>query len=134
MGSPDQIRTGVTGLRGRRPRPLDDGARRGWPGGHPLGGKDSNPQRQDQNLLCCQLHHPRMRRQEPTVTLKPWQARSSRNLEGGQLVEQSGQRFDIDAARDPLEDGSIRSHNHPERKRTEAEGARDRLRLVVNDD
>ena len=25
-GSPDQIRTGVTGLRGRRPRPLDDGA------------------------------------------------------------------------------------------------------------
>ena len=25
-GSPDRIRTGVTGLRGRRPRPLDDGA------------------------------------------------------------------------------------------------------------
>src|SRR5579863_8437655 len=25
-GSPDRIRTGVTALRGRRPRPLDDGA------------------------------------------------------------------------------------------------------------
>ena len=24
-----------------------------------LGGEDSNPQRQDQNLLCCRLHHPR---------------------------------------------------------------------------
>ena len=24
-GSPDQIRTGVSGLKGRRPRPLDDG-------------------------------------------------------------------------------------------------------------
>src|SRR5690606_2075699 len=30
-GSPDRIRTGVTGLRGRRPRPLDDGARTGSP-------------------------------------------------------------------------------------------------------
>ncbi len=26
FGSPDRIRTGVTALRGRRPRPLDDGA------------------------------------------------------------------------------------------------------------
>ena len=26
MSSPDRIRTGVTALRGRRPRPLDDGA------------------------------------------------------------------------------------------------------------
>jgi hypothetical protein len=26
LGSPDRIRTGVTALRGRRPRPLDDGA------------------------------------------------------------------------------------------------------------
>jgi hypothetical protein len=43
--SPDQIRTGVTGLRGRRPRPLDDGARtaRQRTVGQ-LGGKDSNPQ------------------------------------------------------------------------------------------
>ncbi len=24
-----------------------------------LGGEDSNPQRLDQNQLCCQLHHPR---------------------------------------------------------------------------
>ena len=24
-----------------------------------LGGEDSNPQRQGQNLLCCLLHHPR---------------------------------------------------------------------------
>ena len=60
-GSPEQIRTAVTALRGRRPRPLDDGAvlRRGCALGG-LGGEDSNPQRQDQNLLCCQLHHPRM--------------------------------------------------------------------------
>lgn len=29
VGSPDRIRTGVTALRGRRPRPLDDGAVRG---------------------------------------------------------------------------------------------------------
>jgi hypothetical protein len=28
-GSPDRIRTGVTALRGRRPRPLDDGAEHG---------------------------------------------------------------------------------------------------------
>ena len=43
--SPDQIRTGVTGLRGRRPWPLDDGTRL-WVGrADPLlGGKDSNPQ------------------------------------------------------------------------------------------
>ena len=59
--SPEQIRTAVTALRGRRPRPLDDGARL-----HvllELGGEDSNPQRQDQNLLCCRLHHPRRSRQ-----------------------------------------------------------------------
>ena len=31
-----------------------------------LGGKDSNPQLQDQNLLCCQLHHPRSGRGELT--------------------------------------------------------------------
>ena len=29
LGSPDGIRTRVTGLRGRRPRPLDDGAEGG---------------------------------------------------------------------------------------------------------
>ena len=44
-GSPEQIRTAVTALRGRRPRPLDDGAvlNREL---HPrwLGGEDSNPQ------------------------------------------------------------------------------------------
>ena len=51
-GSPEQIRTAVSALRGRRPRPLDDGAVE-------LGGEDSNPQRQGQNLLCCRLHHPR---------------------------------------------------------------------------
>jgi hypothetical protein len=51
-GSPEQIRTAVSALRGRRPRPLDDGA-------VGLGGEDSNPQRQGQNLLCCRLHHPR---------------------------------------------------------------------------
>ena len=35
--SPEQIRTAVSALRGRRPRPLDDGA-------DGLGGEDSNPQ------------------------------------------------------------------------------------------
>ena len=58
-GSPDQIRTGVTGLRGRRPRPLDDGAVGCDRSGDRLGGEDSNPQWLDQNQLCCQLHHPR---------------------------------------------------------------------------
>lgn len=60
-GSPERIRTAVTALRGRRPRPLDDGAvlsRRRISG--LLGGEDSNPQRLDQNQLCCRLHHPRM--------------------------------------------------------------------------
>ena len=64
--SPDGIRTRVTALRGRRPRPLDDGAERTGPSAGvgardvcELGGEDSNPQRQDQNLLCCRLHHPR---------------------------------------------------------------------------
>ena len=61
--SPEQIRTAVTALRGRRPGPLDDGARpiRIWAevADFALGGEDSNPQRQDQNLLCCRLHHPR---------------------------------------------------------------------------
>ena len=47
--SPEQIRTAVTALRGRRPRPLDDGAklRRPAPEGQgavALGGEDSNPQ------------------------------------------------------------------------------------------
>ena len=36
-GSPEQIRTAASALRGRRPRPLDDGA-------VALGGEDSNPQ------------------------------------------------------------------------------------------
>src|SRR6185437_3788180 len=35
LGSPDRIRTGATALRGRRPRPLDDGAERGLRGGPP---------------------------------------------------------------------------------------------------
>ena len=58
--SPNGIRTRVATLRGWCPRPLDDGALIGagtllrW-----LGGEDSNPQRQDQNLLCYRLHHPR---------------------------------------------------------------------------
>ena len=54
--SPERIRTAASALRGRRPRPLDDGAGTVSSG---LGGEDSNPQRQDQNLLCCRLHHPR---------------------------------------------------------------------------
>ena len=45
--SPERIRTAVSALRGRRPRPLDDGAR--TPAGFShrtgtLGGEDSNPQ------------------------------------------------------------------------------------------
>ena len=42
-GSPEQIRTAVTALRGRRPRPLDDGAGHRHEAGE-LGGEDSNPQ------------------------------------------------------------------------------------------
>ena len=30
FGSPNRIRTGVTGVRGRRPKPLDDGALAGF--------------------------------------------------------------------------------------------------------
>lgn len=33
-----------------------------------LGGEDSNPQRQGQNLLCCQLHHPRTGSPEMVAT------------------------------------------------------------------
>jgi hypothetical protein len=72
--SPEQIRTAASALRGRRPRPLDDGAGctpidRGvrparWRLAGGLGGEDSNPQRQDQNLLCYRLHHPRRCRQD----------------------------------------------------------------------
>ena len=36
-----------------------------------LGGEDSNPQWQGQNLLCCQLHHPRM---GPPEASRPRQA------------------------------------------------------------
>ena len=77
--SPEQIRTAVSALRGRRPRPLDDGAgipvppdRRGGAGGAgELGGEDSNPQRQGQNLLCCRLHHPRRSSQDSQSRYEP---------------------------------------------------------------
>ena len=61
-GSPERIRTAASALRGRRPGPLDDGAR--WPDQRirQLGGEDSNLQQQGQNLPCCRLHHPRMGR------------------------------------------------------------------------
>ena len=64
-GSPERIRTAASALRGRRPRPLDDGARTRTspPYRSPLsqlGGEELNPQLQDQNLSCCRLHHPRM--------------------------------------------------------------------------
>ena len=45
MGSPERVRTAVSGLRGRRPRPLDDGTKLRAKISRPLlGGKDSNPQ------------------------------------------------------------------------------------------
>jgi hypothetical protein len=72
MGSPDGIRTHATAVRGRRPRPLDDGAgtdprcQHSSPayahliacGGQALlGYQDSNLEWLNQNQLCCQLHH-----------------------------------------------------------------------------
>ena len=36
-----------------------------------LGGEDSNPQLQDQNLLCCRLHHPRRRPISDTESAAP---------------------------------------------------------------
>jgi hypothetical protein len=72
MCSPDGIRTHATAVRGRRPRPLDDGARTdpscqhsslthtrliGCGGQTLLGYQDSNLEWLNQNQLCCQLHH-----------------------------------------------------------------------------
>ena len=85
IGSPDGIRTRATALRGRRARPLHNGAlavpepcgpvarRRTLPGGRDfsesttvsthvprhrwLGYQDSNLERMNQNHQCCQLHH-----------------------------------------------------------------------------
>src|SRR5699024_10458155 len=64
--TPDGIRTHATAVRGRRPRPLDDGgrtrtrvgsARTGAPWSVQLAYQDSNLERLNQNQLCCQLHH-----------------------------------------------------------------------------
>ena len=67
--SPDGIRTHATAVRGRRPRPLDDGAmnkirlvsiadrRRPALIRSGLGYQDSNLEWLNQNQLCCQLHH-----------------------------------------------------------------------------
>ena len=67
--SPDGIRTHATAVRGRRPRPLDDGAMNKIrlvsiaDGRRPvlirsgLGYQDSNLEWLNQNQLCCQLHH-----------------------------------------------------------------------------
>ena len=70
--SPDGIRTHATAVRGRRPRPLDDGARTDPSCQHSspekahliagraailLGYQDSNLEWLNQNQLCCQLHH-----------------------------------------------------------------------------
>ena len=85
--SPDGIRTRATALRGRRPRPLDDGALPTLPNldsatgsdrnraslaaarrpatkspRFPLGYQDSNLEWLNQNQLCCQLHHTPMTR------------------------------------------------------------------------
>ena len=54
-GSPDGIRTRVTGLKGRRPRPLDDGA---------IGfyarksAKEFAERGNDSALSSCRIHHP----------------------------------------------------------------------------
>ena len=64
--TPDGIRTHATAVRGRRPRPLDDGGIGG--GTHndstakrvrraQLAYQDSNLERRYQKPLCCQLHH-----------------------------------------------------------------------------
>lgn len=59
--SPDGIRTHATAVRGRRPRPLDDGAGTDPSCQHSsrlvLGYQDSNLEWLNQNQLCCQLHH-----------------------------------------------------------------------------
>src|ERR1700753_719652 len=76
MSSPDGIRTHATAVRGRRPRPLDDGAGTDPSSQHSslpyahliamrwndvgktlLGYQDSNLEWLNQNQLCCQLHH-----------------------------------------------------------------------------
>ena len=80
MSSPDGIRTHATAVRGRRPRPLDDGAGTDPRCQHSslayahliayavgrtvdkhcknlLGYQDSNLEWLNQNQLCCQLHH-----------------------------------------------------------------------------
>src|SRR6202035_2774705 len=72
ISSPDGIRTHATAVRGRRPRPLDDGARTDPSSQHSslryahliacggqtlLGYQDSNLEWLNQNQLCCQLHH-----------------------------------------------------------------------------
>jgi hypothetical protein len=50
-GSPEQIRTAVTALRGRRPRPLDDGAGRRKSYRHRSGGRTRTPN--DRARTCC---------------------------------------------------------------------------------
>src|SRR6476619_3559550 len=72
--SPDGIRTRATALRGRRARPLHNGALAGtrpYPDSvvatesvgppreliDPLGYQDSNLEQLNQNQPCCQLHH-----------------------------------------------------------------------------
>jgi hypothetical protein len=64
LGSPYGIRTRAATLRGWCPGPLDERAKsvhassaRGRRHGRQLGSKESNPELQNQNLLCCQLHH-----------------------------------------------------------------------------
>ena len=73
FGSPDGIRTHATAVRGRRPRPLDDGARtksvarlaadriasiaQRATAAKLLGYQDSNLEWRYQKPLCCQLHH-----------------------------------------------------------------------------
>ncbi len=69
--TPDGIRTHATAVRGRRPRPLDDGGQNYFRSGQHssgsqcrhliarswLGYQDSNLEWRYQKPLCCQLHH-----------------------------------------------------------------------------
>ncbi len=61
-GSAKGNRTPVSGVRGRRPGPLDDGATEGGAGEGPVkrngwGGRTRTHDLLGQNQTCCQLHH-----------------------------------------------------------------------------
>ena len=84
-GTPYGIRTRVTRMRTWRPGPLDE---RGKSQAE-LGGEESNPQLQDQNLSCCRLHHPRMGARATLVEppIRPPQRRPQCSQSGYELLD-----------------------------------------------